>query len=70
MSTGFNCKCAERKKPIKERNWEVIKRKYHNSAFSGYYPTRSTYSTLRCRSCEAVGRTNAQYVDDVKDCQS
>lgn len=62
MSVSFGCNCQERKKPVNQRNWVVIKRNYSCSAFNGYHCKHSDYSTVYCRSCHAVGRTKAKYV--------
>jgi hypothetical protein len=67
MSTGFECHCEERQKPLAERNWRVTKRNFHTSAFSGYRRTYSDYSTVLCLSCMRIGRTKANYVTGVKD---
>lgn len=60
---SFNCKCEERRKPVAERNWFVIQHRCNHSAFNGYRWTPSEHSTVQCRSCSAVGRTKAAYVD-------
>lgn len=67
MACSFSCKCEERKKPIAERNWAVLQRNSHRSAFSGYHWTPSDWSTVQCLSCRAVGRTKAAYVAQLKD---
>ncbi|WP_321367643.1 hypothetical protein [uncultured Desulfuromusa sp.] len=67
MATSFGCHCEERKKPVHERNWVVLVRHCHYSAFSGYHKTPSDWSTVLCKSCRAVGRTKAKYVDQLKD---
>ena len=46
MSVSFGCHCAERKKPVEERNWVVIVRKRNYSAFNGYRSTLSKYSVV------------------------
>jgi len=66
MAVTFFCKCEERSKPVAERNWEVLQYKCHHSAFSGYHCTWSQWSTVRCKTCGAVGRTKASYVDELK----
>jgi len=64
MAESFSCKCPERRKPqIRDRNWVVLQRNCHHSAFAGYNYTPSDYSTVKCRTCRAVGRTKAQYVE-------
>jgi hypothetical protein len=67
MSQSFSCHCEERKKPVDQRAWEVWQRSQHRSAFAGYRPTSSDYSTVFCRKCGAQGRTKAEYVDDLPD---
>lgn len=78
MSMSFNCgspasrltsarECLERAKPVQERNWVVSQRYCNHSAFNGYHYTPSDYSTVRCKSCGAVGRTKANYVESLKD---
>jgi len=65
----FNCHCEERKKPVRERRWVVVHRYHNHSHFE--YPKGaahpSDYSTVRCLSCGAIGRTKAKYVDFLKD---
>lgn len=67
MSASFRCKCPERKKPVAERNWVVIERNCHYSAFAGYRYTYSEYSFVFCKSCRALGRTKAEYVLELPD---
>ena len=67
MSQSFSCHCAERKKPVEERNWVVFVRKANYSAFNGYHYTPSDYSEVYCCSCGALGRTKAKYVDKLRD---
>lgn len=67
MAHHFDCKCPERKKPVEERNWVVVQRNCHHSAFAGGRRTPSDYSTVRCRSCLKVGRTKAKFVNLLKD---
>jgi len=67
MAVSFSCNCAERKKPVTERNWIVVNRECNYSAFSGYRWTPSRYSLVHCRECRALGRTKAKYVDQLKD---
>jgi len=69
MAVSFSCKCSERKKPLKERNWFIIHRHHNHSAFE--YPKNaahySDYSTVWCKTCNALGRTKAEYVDELRD---
>jgi hypothetical protein len=67
MSVSFYCHCEERRKPIRERKWKVIQRNCNHSAFNGYHYTPSDYSTVWCVVCNAVGRTRAQYVEELDD---
>lgn len=67
MSVSFSCKCPERKKPVAERNWVVLDRNCHHSAFAGYHRTYSEYSEVFCKSCGALGRTKAKYVLELLD---
>jgi hypothetical protein len=67
MSVSFGCRCPERRKPVRERNWVVIVRKGNYSAFNGYRFTLSDYSEVYCKSCRALGRTKAKYVDELPD---
>lgn len=62
MSQSFGCKCPERKRPVKERNWEVWKLYCRCSAFDGYSIKSSEFSTVHCLSCGKAGRTKAAYV--------
>ena len=67
MATPFGCKCPERRKPVKQRKWVVITRNCNYSAFNGYRRTFSEYSLVYCPECQALGRTKAAYVDQLKD---
>lgn len=67
MSTSFSYHCPERQKPITERNWGVMVRNGNYSAFNGYYFTPSDYSSVKCCSCNAFGRTKAKYVIQLQD---
>jgi hypothetical protein len=64
---SFSCKCEERKKPIKDRKWVVLQRNCHYSAFGGGKKQWSKYSLVGCQCCEAVGRTKAKYVEQLKN---
>lgn len=68
MAVSFGCKCGERKKPVRERNWGVTKWRCHRSAFAGYHTTSSDWSTVVCLNpkCSAIGRTRAAYVDELR----
>lgn len=67
MSASFGCKCGERQKPLKDRDWEVKQYKCNHSAFNGYKYTPSDYSTVVCHnsSCTGAGRTKAAFVDEL-----
>jgi hypothetical protein len=69
MAVSFYCKCPERAKPVEQRNWVVYYRYCNHSAFESpkYGEHPSDYSTVKCLSCGAVGRTKAKYVDDLRD---
>lgn len=67
MATGFGCRCEERKKPVAERRWVVMQRCCNHSAFSGYRRTPSAWSSVRCLTCGAWGRTKAAYVEQLPD---
>ena len=67
MAVSFGCKCDERAKPIRERNWRVIHRLCNYSAFSGYRWTPSDWSLIKCFTCGALGRTKAKYVERLRD---
>jgi len=78
MAGTFNCgsrhatmsevrNCKEREKPIRDRAWRVLQRYCNHSAFNGYHYTSSEWSTVRCLSCRAVGRTKANYVAELRD---
>jgi len=67
MSVSFGCRCPERQKPVIQRNWVVLVRKGNYSAFNGYRFTPSDYSEVYCKSCHAIGRTKAKYVDLLPD---
>jgi len=66
---SFSCHCQERKKPIGDRNWEVWHRHCNYSYFERpqgcWHP--SDYSLVYCKTCTALGRTKAKYVDDLPD---
>ena len=62
----YACRCSERKRPIKERNWMVVEYQCHYSAFCGYRETYSDYSLLECQTCHAMWRTKANYVATVR----
>jgi hypothetical protein len=58
------CHCEERKKPVKDRNWEIWQYRCNHSAFNGYHYTPSDYSTIVCNADGCVGcwRTKADFV--------
>lgn len=62
MAKSFSCKCAERTKPVVERNWVVIDFMGNYSAFNGYRWQYSAYSLVECLTCKSIGRTKANYV--------
>ena len=61
MSQGIPCKCEQRNRPVKDRNWRILNYKCNYSAFNGYHYTPSDYSSVTCDSCGAVWRTKAAY---------
>ena len=69
MSVSFNCHCDERKKPIQKRKWVVVERQCNYSHFESpkgeWHP--SDYSLIICKTCSALGRTKAHYVEDLED---
>ena len=67
MSQSFSCKCTERQKPVKQRNWRVLARRQNKSAFNGYKATPSAYSHIVCLTCGCQGRTKADYVYELHD---
>lgn len=66
MSSGEACSCDERKKPLKDRQWEVMTYRGNHSAFNGYKFTSSDYSAVVCNACNYSWRTKADYVDRLK----
>lgn len=64
MSGGTACRCPERKKPVKDRNWVITQYRCNHSAFNGYHYTPSDYSTIHCLGdrCPGCWRTKANYV--------
>lgn len=67
MSQGVSCKCPEHKKPAAERNWVVLQRNGNCSAFNGYRWQSSDYSCVQCHVCGMTWRTNAKFVDNLRD---
>lgn len=63
MSGGTRCKCAEQRKPVRERRWSVFQYRANCSAFNGYRTTVSRYSALVCEACGAHWRTKGDYVE-------
>jgi hypothetical protein len=55
MSGGIACMC-------KPRDIAVLRYRCNYSAFNGYRRTPSAYSTVKCRRCGSVWRTQAAYV--------
>ena len=66
MSKGIFCRCEERSKKLKDREWYITKYKHHNSAFSGYHYTYSDYSSIICKKCNSTWRTKANYVSGLR----
>lgn len=66
MAQSFYCKCPERKKPVDQRNWVVRVYRWNFSKFVKAGGEYSDYSTVQCKSCGAVGRTKAKYVNQLK----
>lgn len=67
MAVSFSCHCAERHKPVKERQWRVLQRMCNHSAFNGYHYTPSDYSSVICLACGSEGRTKAKYVSELSN---
>lgn len=74
MSLGQACTCAERHKPIAEREWYVLQRNCNHSAFNGGRRQYSRYSSITCegtdengRRCLGSWRTKAAYVIHLRD---
>lgn len=65
MSASFNCKCPERKKPLKDRKWRVLVHKWNYSSFVRKGGEPSDYSTVVCDNCNGCGRTKAKYVEEL-----
>ncbi|QDN64365.1 hypothetical protein [Streptomyces sp. S1D4-14] len=65
MSGGTACRDRRVHRPA----WRVLVRRANYSAFNGYHRTPSDYSELCCRTCGAVWRTKAAYVDTVPDAE-
>ncbi|WP_299076607.1 hypothetical protein [uncultured Paraglaciecola sp.] len=65
MAVSFACNCAERKKPIKDREWYVTQRNWNSGAFTSGAGEPSDYSQVWCVSCHTTGRTKAQYVNQL-----
>ena len=56
LNYSFPCHCAERRKPVLERNWRV-------HLHPGKHVYRDgDYAMVQCLSCGAAGRTKAKYV--------
>jgi hypothetical protein len=67
MAKAFSCKCEERKKPVEERNWFVILRRWNCGAFEPAGGSPSNYSSVFCGTCGDGGRTKANYVRELPD---
>ena len=66
MAVKFSCKCPQKNdEDFRLKNWKILQYKQHRSAFAGYKKTESVYSTVKCEDCGAVGRTKANYVDEI-----
>ena len=63
MSAGVPC----RDRKAHRATWEVWQRRCNHSAFNGYRSTSSDYSQVHCRTCGAVWRTKAAYVNNLDD---
>lgn len=66
MAVGFSCQCAERKKPVEQRDWVVTEYKWNSGAFVAAGGEYSDYSEIRCLQCARRGRTKAKYVEKLK----
>lgn len=65
MAKSFDCKCPERQKPVKKRNWLVLEYKWNSGAFVKKGGEPSDYSSVICKACGASGRTKAKYVGEL-----
>lgn len=63
MSSGPVCRCPESMKPLRARAWTVLDYRCNYSHFNGRRYTPSDYSAIQCKSCHAVWRTKAGYVE-------
>lgn len=61
---GFHCRCPERLKALKDRNWIAIERR-SGGPRRGKEPIK--YTLVHCRSCGATGTTRAPYADELPD---
>lgn len=66
MSGGISCTCSECEKPVEERRWYVMARRYSYSAFNGYKRAPSDYSQIYCERCGVSWRSKAAYVSKLK----
>ena len=65
MSSGRRCSCPSDKDHGERKNWVVMQYRCNHSAFNGYHPTLSNYSSVVCKKCGAAWRTKAAYVDEL-----
>ena len=63
----MTCQCAERTKPVRDRNWKIVS--YKCVYFEVLDWVASAYSSLKCLSCGAEWRTNTNYVEKIRNRQ-
>lgn len=61
MSGGYACENPKEHRP----SWVVLQRNGNMSAFNGYRWTPSDYSEIKCKTCGAIWRTKARYVNEL-----
>ncbi len=66
MSGYSPCTCTGTRDQ-RMRNWYVVDRNVNHSAFNGYRPQYSKYSTVRCRNCNMCVRSKGRYVGTLPD---
>ncbi len=66
MSKYFICKCEERSKPIQDRKWVILEHMFNSCPFVKKPGVPSRWSTVKCLSCGAIGRTRGKYVYDLE----